>query len=112
MHLTWFPQHGFGKVPPAAWLTLTATQRGPPGLLPRLCLGIHTPIGHSQVLGNVFLLHLTSALKSLRLPPPFFLEAHESPSRQTNESPGQLLVKRASLRGSSGIKWERGWLCW
>lgn len=57
--------------------------------------------------GNVFLLHLTRDLKSSRLPPPFLLEAHESQSRQTNESPSQFLVKRASLGGSAGIKWER-----
>lgn len=62
--------------------------------------------------GNVFLSHLTSDLKSIRFPPPFLLEVHESQSRQTNESPGQFLVKRASLGGSSVIKCERGWLCW
>lgn len=62
-------------------------------------------------LGNVFLLHLTSDLKSICLPPPFLLEAHESQSRQTNDSPGQVLVKHASLGGSSVIKCERGWLC-
>ena len=62
-------------------------------------------------LGNVFLSHLTSDLKSIQLPPPFLLEAHESQSRQMNESPSQFLVKHASLGGSSVIKCERGWLC-
>lgn len=62
-------------------------------------------------LGNVFLSHLTSDLKSIRLPPPFLLEAHESQSRQTNESPSQFLVKHASLGGSSVIKCDRGRLC-
>lgn len=81
-----FQTTDLGKVQPAAWLASGASLCVTPGLLPWLCAGLHAPIGHSRASAfwGMFLLHLTSDLKSIHLPSSWRLMNHRAARRMSH----------------------------